>query len=124
MQPDVYEDLIADISLFRPGPMKGNMVAPFLDTKHGITRPDYLHPGSRRSSRPPSASSSTTSRSSGSSPTACRSPSRRPTSCAATWSGRTPWWRRRSGSARRRTSTAARAGARSPTPTSSASGRR
>jgi len=44
MQPDVYEDLIADISLFRPGPMKGNMVAPFLDTKHGITRPDYLHP--------------------------------------------------------------------------------
>ncbi|WP_423917550.1 DNA polymerase III subunit alpha [Frigoribacterium sp. 2-23] len=44
MQPDRYEDLIADISLFRPGPMKGNMVAPFLDTKHGFQRPDYLHP--------------------------------------------------------------------------------
>jgi error-prone DNA polymerase len=44
MQPDCYEDLIADISLFRPGPMKGNMVAPFIDTKHGFQAPDYLHP--------------------------------------------------------------------------------
>ncbi|BDZ50966.1 DNA-directed DNA polymerase [Frondihabitans sucicola] len=44
MQPDQYEDLIADISLFRPGPMKGNMIAPFLDTKHGFQQPDYLHP--------------------------------------------------------------------------------
>ncbi|CAD6015791.1 DNA polymerase III alpha subunit (plasmid) [Agreia sp. COWG] len=44
MQPDCYEDLIADISLFRPGPMKGNMVAPFIDTKHGFQDPDYLHP--------------------------------------------------------------------------------
>ncbi|WP_396598875.1 DNA polymerase III subunit alpha [Frigoribacterium sp. R86507] len=44
MQPDRYEDLIADISLFRPGPMKGNMIAPFLDTKHGFQQPDYLHP--------------------------------------------------------------------------------
>lgn len=43
MQPDQYEDLIADISLFRPGPMKGNMIAPFLDTKHGFQSPDYLH---------------------------------------------------------------------------------
>ncbi|GGA74876.1 DNA-directed DNA polymerase [Pseudoclavibacter endophyticus] len=44
MQPDEYEDLIADISLFRPGPMKGNMVGPFLDVKHGYTSPQYLHP--------------------------------------------------------------------------------
>ncbi|GAA4666174.1 DNA polymerase III subunit alpha [Frondihabitans cladoniiphilus] len=44
MQPDQYEDLIADISLFRPGPMKGNMIAPYLDTKHGFQQPDYLHP--------------------------------------------------------------------------------
>ncbi|ROQ41233.1 DNA polymerase III alpha subunit [Frondihabitans sp. PhB188] len=44
MQPDQYEDLIADISLFRPGPMKGNMVAPYLDTKHGFQKPDYIHP--------------------------------------------------------------------------------
>ena len=44
MQPDRYEDLIADISLFRPGPMKANMIGPFIDTKHGIQKPEYLHP--------------------------------------------------------------------------------
>jgi error-prone DNA polymerase len=44
MQPTEFEDLIADISLFRPGPMKGNMVAPFLDVKHGFAQPQYLHP--------------------------------------------------------------------------------
>lgn len=47
MQPDRYADLIADISLFRPGPMKGNMVAPYLDVKHGWAMPDYLHPSFR-----------------------------------------------------------------------------
>lgn len=44
MQPDRYNDLIADISLFRPGPMKGNMVGPFLDVKHGLASPQYPHP--------------------------------------------------------------------------------
>ena len=43
MQPDRYSDLIADISLFRPGPMKGNMVTPFVERKHGYQRMDYLH---------------------------------------------------------------------------------
>lgn len=43
MQPDRYEDLIADISLFRPGPMKGNMILPFINTKHRYQKPDYLH---------------------------------------------------------------------------------
>ncbi|KAB1641901.1 DNA polymerase III subunit alpha [Gulosibacter chungangensis] len=47
LQPDVYEDLIADISLFRPGPMKGNMVGPFLDVKHGYASPTWLHPDFR-----------------------------------------------------------------------------
>ena len=47
MQPDEYNDLIADISLFRPGPMKGNMVAPFLDVKHGYASPTWLHPSFR-----------------------------------------------------------------------------
>jgi error-prone DNA polymerase len=44
MQPDQYGDLIADISLFRPGPMKGNMVTPFLESKHGFQAPLVLHP--------------------------------------------------------------------------------
>lgn len=43
MQPDCYEDLIADISLFRPGPMSGNMLSPYLDGKHQLRAPDYLH---------------------------------------------------------------------------------
>jgi len=47
MQPTEFEDLIADISLFRPGPMKGNMVAPLLDVKHGFAQPQYLHPSFR-----------------------------------------------------------------------------
>jgi error-prone DNA polymerase len=44
MQPDQFADLIADISLFRPGPMKGNMVTPFLEAKHGFQAPLSLHP--------------------------------------------------------------------------------
>lgn len=44
LQPTEFEDLIAEISLFRPGPMKANMIAPFVDARHGITDPDYLHP--------------------------------------------------------------------------------
>lgn len=44
LQPDRYADLIADISLFRPGPMKGNMVLPFINRKHGFEPLSYLHP--------------------------------------------------------------------------------
>jgi error-prone DNA polymerase len=43
LQPTEFEDLIAEISLFRPGPMKGNMIAPFIDARQGITAPHYLH---------------------------------------------------------------------------------
>ncbi|MDR0836669.1 MAG: DNA polymerase III subunit alpha [Propionibacteriaceae bacterium] len=44
MQPDSFTDLIADISLFRPGPMKANMVTPFVNAKLGFAQADYLHP--------------------------------------------------------------------------------
>jgi error-prone DNA polymerase len=44
LQPDRYSDLIADISLFRPGPMQANMIIPFVEAKHGYRRPDYVHP--------------------------------------------------------------------------------
>jgi error-prone DNA polymerase len=43
-QPESYEDLIADISLFRPGPMLGGMVTPYLEAKHGRRRPEAIHP--------------------------------------------------------------------------------
>ena len=43
-QPTVFNDLTLQISLFRPGPMKGNMISPYLEGRHGFIQPDYLHP--------------------------------------------------------------------------------
>ncbi|MEX2291906.1 MAG: DNA polymerase III subunit alpha [Mycobacteriales bacterium] len=42
--PETFEDLIVDISLFRPGPVKSDMVRPFLEARQGWKPPDYLHP--------------------------------------------------------------------------------
>lgn len=42
--PEVFNDLIIDISLFRPGPMKSGMIEPFLKARGGFSEPDYLHP--------------------------------------------------------------------------------
>ncbi|HXF56698.1 MAG TPA: DNA polymerase III subunit alpha [Actinomycetota bacterium] len=43
-QPTRWEDLIVDISLFRPGPVKSDMVTPFLNRRHGLEPPRYAHP--------------------------------------------------------------------------------
>ena len=43
-QPTEFNDLTIQISLFRPGPMKGNMIAPYLDRRHGFAKPEYIHP--------------------------------------------------------------------------------
>ena len=43
-QPTRFEDLLIDISLFRPGPVKSDMVSPFLDRRHGFQEVRYLHP--------------------------------------------------------------------------------
>jgi error-prone DNA polymerase len=40
--PETFDDLIIDISLFRPGPVKSDMVNPFLRARHGWSMPDYL----------------------------------------------------------------------------------
>ena len=42
--PETFSDMITDISLFRPGPVKSDMVNPFLRARHGWTEPQYLHP--------------------------------------------------------------------------------
>ncbi|MEP6464357.1 MAG: DNA polymerase III subunit alpha [Frankiaceae bacterium] len=42
--PDSFADLIIDISLFRPGPVKTDMVRPFLEARQGWCAPSYLHP--------------------------------------------------------------------------------
>src|SRR3712207_8911907 len=41
--PETFEDIVTDISLFRPGPVKSDMVTPYLDAKQGWTLPAYLH---------------------------------------------------------------------------------
>ncbi len=42
--PETFADLIIDISLFRPGPVKSDMVVPFLQARQGWRAPEYLHP--------------------------------------------------------------------------------
>ena len=42
--PSSFNDIIIDISLFRPGPVKSNMVIPFLSARQGWAAPQYLHP--------------------------------------------------------------------------------
>ncbi|WP_444965572.1 helix-hairpin-helix domain-containing protein [Rothia santali] len=42
--PETVGDLIADISLFRPGPMQSDMVRPYLESRHGFAAPRYPHP--------------------------------------------------------------------------------
>ena len=44
MAPAEFSDLVIDISLFRPGPMKSNMVKPFLESRAGFAKPHYAHP--------------------------------------------------------------------------------
>src|SRR3712207_3129102 len=41
--PETFSDIVTDISLFRPGPVKSDMVTPYLDAKQGWTMPSYLH---------------------------------------------------------------------------------
>ena len=44
LAPERFEDLIVDISLFRPGPMQSDMVRPFLEQRHGWAAAHYPHP--------------------------------------------------------------------------------
>jgi DNA polymerase-3 subunit alpha len=46
LQPDCFEDIVALVALFRPGPLQSGMVDDFIARKHGrIDGPiDYLHP--------------------------------------------------------------------------------
>ncbi len=46
LQPDSFDDIVALVALFRPGPLQSGMVEDFIDRKHGRTSGpiDYLHP--------------------------------------------------------------------------------
>ncbi|HEX4044493.1 MAG TPA: DNA polymerase III subunit alpha [Gammaproteobacteria bacterium] len=44
LQPDCFEDLVALVALFRPGPLQSGMVDDFINRKHGRARVMYPHP--------------------------------------------------------------------------------
>ncbi|MFQ5488983.1 MAG: DNA polymerase III subunit alpha, partial [Gammaproteobacteria bacterium] len=44
LRPDCFEDIVALVALFRPGPLQSGMVDDFIDRKHGRARVNYPHP--------------------------------------------------------------------------------
>ena len=44
LQPDSFEDIIALVALFRPGPLQSGMVDDFIERKHGRSKIVYPHP--------------------------------------------------------------------------------
>ncbi len=46
LQPDCFDDIVALVALFRPGPLQSGMVDDFMARKHGLSDGpiDYLHP--------------------------------------------------------------------------------
>jgi DNA polymerase-3 subunit alpha len=43
LKPEVFEDIVALVALYRPGPLGSGMVEDFVKNKHGIKRTNYLH---------------------------------------------------------------------------------
>lgn len=44
LKPTDFNDLIAVLALYRPGPLGGGLVDQYIETKHGKRKPEYLHP--------------------------------------------------------------------------------
>ncbi len=44
MQPDTFEDIVALVALFRPGPLESGMVEDFINRKHGREEVEYPFP--------------------------------------------------------------------------------
>lgn len=44
LQPDSFEEIIALVALFRPGPLQSGMVDDFIDRKHQRAKVEYSHP--------------------------------------------------------------------------------
>ncbi|RYG72005.1 DNA polymerase III subunit alpha [bacterium] len=42
-QPESFRDLVVQVALFRPGPLQGQMVSPYIMRRHGLA-PDVPHP--------------------------------------------------------------------------------
>ncbi len=44
LKPDQFEDIVAAVALYRPGPLEGGMVDDFIERKHGRKKVEYPHP--------------------------------------------------------------------------------
>jgi DNA polymerase-3 subunit alpha len=44
LRPDAFEDIVAAVALYRPGPLGTGMVKDFIDCKHGRKRIQAMHP--------------------------------------------------------------------------------
>jgi len=44
LQPDCFDDMVALVALYRPGPLGSGMVDDFIDRKHGRAKISYPHP--------------------------------------------------------------------------------
>lgn len=44
LKPDCFEDIIALVALYRPGPLGSGMVDDYVEVKHGRQEPKYPHP--------------------------------------------------------------------------------
>ena len=51
LKPDCFEDLVALLALYRPGPLQSGMVEDYIKRKHGATT-EYLHPSLESILRP------------------------------------------------------------------------
>ncbi len=44
LKPDCFDDIVALVALFRPGPLQSGMVDDYINVKHGRTQISYPHP--------------------------------------------------------------------------------
>ena len=44
LKADCFEDLVAALAMYRPGPLDSGMVDQYIDCKHGRAKPHYPHP--------------------------------------------------------------------------------
>jgi DNA polymerase-3 subunit alpha len=84
-----FDDIVAIVALFRPGPLDAGLCDEYVQIKQGIKRRATCTRTWRRPPRTPSGSSSTRSRSCRSVATWRDSRSQRPTRCAKPWARRT-----------------------------------
>ena len=98
-----FSDIITDISLFRPGPVKSDMITPYLEVKQGWKQASYLHDDLRPIlERHPRRGGLPRAGDRDDRPVRRHAPMPRATSGGARSATRTGWPRRRPGSTRAR----------------------